>query len=169
MATYKKKNNTLSNLAGYLERYWIVILGCILVLPMIYNYLKNFLQTQADSQADKIAEDPVLLKDSMDDIWDAGNYQTFVQRDELQYYAKIIYDSFHIPTKWYHWVFPNYWVEDDETAYKAILASFGGIFDSDSYDYVALCYASISGSAKRDLAKDINKYLDKKYTKNFYF
>lgn len=169
MATYRKKTNTSSNLAGYLERYWIVILGCVLVLPMVYNYIKKFLQSQSDDDADRIAKNPVSLKKAMDDFWEAGDYNTFVSRDDLQHYAKVIYESFCIPENWYDWFLPNYWGEDDETAYKAILASFGGIFDSDAYDYVAGCYQLITGSARRDLANDINKYLDDKYKKNLYF
>lgn len=168
MATYRSKRKGSWDIMGFLKKWGLPVLILIGVFPFVWNYIQNFLKGEALQKLDEIADDPQTLKQSMDNLWwemDMDNYPFLVPMEQLQAYSKIIFDSFSIPRKWWQWLLPSYWVENDKQAYQAILDSFGGNIDNYEHDYVAGCYTLISGSSRRDLDRDIIKYLDIEYLK----
>lgn len=139
----------------------LLVLGIILVIPWVWKYIKAFFQSEQDAIEDAIADDPARLQDAMDDVNDG-----MLTKDASVYQlaAKKIYEAFNIPRHWYDWLLPTTWWEDDKAAYEAILESTEGFMGND-FDYMAECYKLISGSSKRDLYRDMEKYLDDKYKK----
>lgn len=139
----------------------LYVVAIIFVIPWLWKYLRNMLQSEEDAKADLVAENPLKLKDAMDIAWqDFKQWITPVDRDNIQNAAKVIYESFNIPKHWYSWFNPGNWFEDEDKAFNALMASSGGLVGSELHDYLSICYMLVSGSERRDLNRDIVKYLD---------
>lgn len=153
MQRRNNKKGPVQNVLDFLQRNWLVLLGCIVAYPLVVRLMR-----MAEAK-DKVAEADAQTKEQ-----EALNKIPSAQRQALNeitsntgYHvaAKSIFDDTGFAYDWYD---PRRWSENDKAVFDAIDKSPCGINIDDT---LIDCYALISGN--RHLFNDLKQVLDEDY------
>lgn len=169
MATVTKTNYSTraNNVAGFVEKYWMHILGAIVLIPWIIKYLRKMnwsLEEQTEEHEKDIqfkeTRDPEILDQMCRQVYNAWKARPGVVMNygyetlkgaaiKLSHDLGTVYSD---TPDWWCVLDPRGWSENDKGAYETCVAVW------DDLQTVAQMYWCCT--RRRNLTNDLNKYLD---------
>jgi len=148
---YTNKNPDNKGFLYIIEKYWLVILGFLFVLPIIQRYYQDAQQKGSANILDNEVKDlknqnktPQTQQIALDKITRRVDVQTIARN--LAHHLGTIYSFYD----------PRHWSENDELAYKELAK----IKQPTTVTLVSQCYFLLTGEK---LIDDVKRLLDQKY------
>jgi len=155
-----------SKIMGVLSDYWLLIIGALIAIPLLYKYYMNFVSTSAENAVVNSEKDMQTANQSP--VTQSQGLNKITTRLEVQQIAKNVAHHFgtDILTKeassdWFGLgvlLHPTSWSENDQEALIELLK----VKQPLTVPLVISCYYFIT---RRDLKNDIKSYLPDSYIK----
>lgn len=157
---YNRRNSSRSQLNGFvdwLKINWVIVLGALLVVPLVYRYLKDQIQISKVQNEDIKGENQML--DNVNPETRTNNANKITTNKAIQNAAADL--AHNLGTKysdtgnWWDIFNPRGWTENDAEVLKILK------YQVRNYHLVERLYFEVY-SKRHNLKDDVNKLLDAK-------
>lgn len=158
VANYRNKNRSqLDGFFDWIKTNWIFVLGALLIVPLVYRYLKDQVQLNKLQNEDIKGENQVI--DNVNPVIRETNANAITTRVDVQNAASEL--AHHLGTKysdtgnWYDIFNPRGWTENDVEVLKILK------YQVNNFHLVEKLYFQVY-TKRKNLKDDVNKLLDSK-------
>lgn len=161
------QDNAFNDAFDFIKRNWLIITGLLLAIPYIKKYLDDQNTSIAINKADNVVKETVAQAQVIKEIKLVENQNPLSQNQKRKKIttnealwsasASLAHDlgvKYKDTGKWYDFMNPRGWTENDESARKTL------VFQRNNFALLEKLYYQVDTNS-RSLRADILEYLDK--------
>lgn len=161
------QNNAVNDALDFIKRNWIIITGLLIAIPYIKRYLDDQNTQIAINKADNVVKETASQMQVIKEVKLLENLSPLTQNDKRKKItsridlwsasASLAHDlgvKYKDSGKWYDFLNPRGWTENDESARKTL------VYQRNNFQILEKLYYEVDTNS-RSLRNDILQYMDK--------